>query len=571
MADKLEQYQRANQVNGPNTLWPLYGAGFERLGRDGRPIDVPLQTYGPEELLVRHDACGLCFSDIKVISLGQEHPRITRNISQEPVVLGHEVAVTVVGVGKNLLDRYRVGDRFIVQADIFVGGVGQAYGYMIQGGLSKYGVIDQRVLNGDDGNYLIPVQPKTGYAESALTEPWACVVAAYQLEYRTALKPGGVTWIIGQANRSERAYTISHGFGEESAPARVFVTNVPTAFFQWIDTRAKRLGVEVSRVDDIAHPPVEGFDDIVLLGANPELIEAVSPRLGRFGILAILDENPMSRLVQVDVGRVHYDRWLFVGSTAADIAAAYRDVPVRSKLKPGGRVWFVGAGGPMGRMHVQRAIQLADGPGVIVCTDVSDLRLDDLCTSFAQEAARKGIQLVCLNPSRADEYQAGMTGFKGRGFDDIVVLAPIPSVISEAAACLAPRGVMNIFAGVARGTMAQLDLGDTYMKSVRVFGHSASTIADLRLMLRQTETGELSPNRSVAAIGSLGAARDGLQSVKETRFPGKVVIFPHIKEFPLTALPDLKDKLPTVHARLKDGREWTVEAEKEFLRIMLED
>ena len=219
MADKLEQYQRANQVNGPNTLWPLYGAGFERLGRDGRPIDVPLQTYGPEELLVRHDACGLCFSDIKVISLGQEHPRITRNISQEPVVLGHEVAVTVVGVGKNLLDRYRVGDRFIVQADIFVGGVGQAYGYMIQGGLSKYGVIDQRVLNGDDGNYLIPVQPETGYAESALTEPWACVVAAYQLEYRTALKPGGVTWIIGQANRSERAYTISQGFGEESAPA----------------------------------------------------------------------------------------------------------------------------------------------------------------------------------------------------------------------------------------------------------------------------------------------------------------------------------------------------------------
>jgi len=571
MSDKLERYQQANRVNGPNVLWPLYGAGFERLGRDGRPIQAPLPTYGPEELLVRHDACGLCFSDIKVISLGQEHPRITRNISQEPVVLGHEVAVTVVGVGKNLLDRYRVGDRFIVQSDIFVGGVGQAYGYMIQGGLSKYGVIDQRILNGDDGNYLVPVQRKTGYAESALTEPWACVVAAYQLEYRTALKPGGVTWIIGRAHRSERAYTISQGFGEDGTPSRLLLTDVPTSFFHWLDTRAKRLGVDVILVDDIAHPPIERLDDIVLLGADPELVEAVSPRLGPFGILAILDEKPLSRPVQVDVGRVHYDRWLFVGSTSTDIAAAYRDVPVRSKLKPGGRAWFVGAGGPMGRMHVQRAIQLADGPGVMVCTDVSDLRLDDLCTSFAQEAARKGIQLVCLNPTHTDEYQTGMTRFSGQGFDDIVVLAPIPSVISEAAAYLAPRGIMNIFAGVARGTMARLDLGDTYLKSVRVIGHSASTIADLRLMLRQTETGELSPNRSVAAIGSLGAARDGLQSVKETRFPGKVVIFPHIKEFPLTALPDLKDKLPTVHARLKDGREWTVEAEKEFLRIMLED
>jgi hypothetical protein len=44
-----------------------------------------------------------------------------------------------------------------------------------------------------------------------------------------------------------------------------------------------------------------------------------------------------------------------------------------------------------------------------------------------------------------------------------------------------------------------------------------------------------------------------------------VVIFPHIKELPLTALPDLTETLPNVYALLKDGREWTVEAEAEFL------
>jgi threonine dehydrogenase-like Zn-dependent dehydrogenase len=253
------------------------------------------------------------------------------------------------------------------------------------------------------------------------------------------------------------------------------------------------------------------------------------------------------------------------------VAGAYLDVPARSRLRPGGRAWFVGAGGPMGRMHVQRAIQLTAGPATIVCTDVSDLRLDDLCTSFTQEAAAKGIDFICLNPTRKDDYAAGMARFKEQGFDDIIVLAPIPAVISDAAHYLAPKGVMNIFAGVGRGTMAKLNLSDVYMKSVRIFGHSASRIADLRLMLQQAESGELSPNRSVAAIGSLNAARDGLQAVKDTTFPGKVVIFPHIKEMPLTALPDLKDKLPTVYARLKDGREWTTEAEREFLRIMLED
>jgi hypothetical protein len=55
----------------------------------------------------------------------------------------------------------------------------------------------------------------------------------------------------------------------------------------------------------------------------------------------------------------------------------------------------------------------------------------------------------------------------------------------------------------------------------------------------------------------------------DTSFPGKVVIYPHIKEMPLTSLPNLRETMPTVHARLKDGREWTVEAEDEFLRLML--
>jgi hypothetical protein len=107
------------------------------------------------------------------------------------------------------------------------------------------------------------------------------------------------------------------------------------------------------------------------------------------------------------------------------------------------------------------------------------------------------------------------------------------------------------------------------MKDARVIGHSASSIDDLRLMLSQAESGDLSPNRSVAAIGSLGAARDGLKSVQDTAFPGKVVIFPQIKDMPLTPLPELKEVLPTVYAKLKDGREWTVEAEEEFLRLML--
>src|SRR6187402_889225 len=103
--------------------WHLYGAGLENLGREGVPEEVPVPSYGPDELLVRQDACGLCFSDTKVIALGPNHPRLTgRDMTQNPVTLGHEVAVTVVGVGDNRKGQFAIGERFVLQADVFYQG-----------------------------------------------------------------------------------------------------------------------------------------------------------------------------------------------------------------------------------------------------------------------------------------------------------------------------------------------------------------------------------------------------------------------------------------------------------------
>ena len=123
MTDKLEQYKRV-EYNLPEQyqLWPLYGAGLENMGKDGQPISVSLPAYGPDELLIRHDACGLCFSDIKVITQGQNHPRIYQNMQENPVVLGHEVSMTVVGVGENLKERFHIGDRLSMEPEIFVKG-----------------------------------------------------------------------------------------------------------------------------------------------------------------------------------------------------------------------------------------------------------------------------------------------------------------------------------------------------------------------------------------------------------------------------------------------------------------
>jgi len=569
MTDKFDRYLNAEYpIPKTQKICPLFGAGFERLGVDDVPIKAPVPEIKDDELLVRHDAVGLCFSDIKVINQGQTHPRIYKNMQQDPVVLGHEVSMTVVKVGSGLIGEYSPGDRFTIQADVFVDGIGYAYGYEIQGGLSQFNVIDQRILNGDAGNYLIPVQRSTGYAESALTEPWACVAAAYQLTYRTQLKPAGIVWIIGTDSVQDGFYEINHGFDETSHPAKVYYSNLPAQFFDWLKVKAEALGIELCEIPRIEDPPDEQVDDLIILGSDPALVEVVSPCLADYGVVALITDEPFSRQVNIDIGRVHYNRWVYVGCSGNDIGSAYISPPVRSSLKAWGTSWFIGAGGPMGQMHVQRAIQSCDPPGKILCTDVNDIRLEFLYSKFADQAQERDIEFYCLNPQKIEAYQTGLAQFP-EGFDDIIILAPVPALIAQAEKHLAKNGVINVFAGLSRGVMAAANLNNTIFQGARVIGHSASSKEDLELMLRNTEAGELSPNRSVSAVGSLNAAKDGLLALENGLYPGKVVIYPQIRDLPLTSLEGLKEKMPTVWNLLEKSSEWTNEAEKEFLHLML--
>ena len=66
--------------------------------------------------------------------------------------------------------------------------------------------------------------------------------------------------------------------------------------------------------------------------------------------------------MQVDLGRLHYDYIAFVGTSGTDLAASYGEQRNRCELRSGGTTVFVGAGGPMGQMHVQRALELPEWP-----------------------------------------------------------------------------------------------------------------------------------------------------------------------------------------------------------------
>ncbi|MBC7287739.1 MAG: alcohol dehydrogenase catalytic domain-containing protein [Armatimonadetes bacterium] len=581
--DIVEKYRRGElPVPENHWVWFLYGAGLENLGRDGRPELRPVPTYGPTELLARVDACGICFSDIKIIKAGAEHPRLYgRDLANDPIVIGHEVALTIVGVGDEMRGQYNVGDRFVVQADVYYKGVNLAFGYMLYGGFEQYVKLGDEVLRGDDGCYLIPIRaPELGYAEAALAEPWACVVCSYRWMHRRQLKHGGATWIIGTPEAQNKQYTLG-ALQDGPPPARVMVTDVPESLqgevarliAKWGARQCVGNGLSAGALRPFAESRTEGagVDDIIILGGDrPEVIEECSAVLAREGILTIVTDHPLARPVSIDVGRVHYDQIRFLGCTGPDISVAYVESR-EPRLEPGGKFWVVGAGGPMGQMHVQWALEQPEPPEIIVASDIDRQRLAIVAARFSAVAQQRGSRLECLNPKEMEpaEFEQRLRELAPSGFDDICVLVPVPAIISDCARYLGRKGMLNIFGGVGRGTMAEIDLSPMALSLSRLQGTSGSDIEDLEMTLRLTEEGRLNTNMSVAAICGIDGAKDGLQAVVDARYPGKTVVYPQVEGLGLVGLDELPEALPNVAQKLSEGAIWSREAELELLRKFL--
>jgi threonine dehydrogenase-like Zn-dependent dehydrogenase len=241
----------------------------------------------------------------------------------------------------------------------------------------------------------------------------------------------------------------------------------------------------------------------------------------------------------------------------------------RGDLLPGGHALFIGAGGPMGQMHVQRALEIADGPKCVVVTDLDRARLDHIAQRSQSLVREKGRELITLASSEFASPAAMNEKIKSlapNGYDDIVVLAPVPALVSGAMSFAADNALVNVFAGLGIGSMTDIQLRDL-CRGIKIIGSSGSRIRDLRKVLEMVEAKALNTNMSVAAIGGLGAAREGLEGVKAARFPGKIVIYPQIPDLPLTSLDAVPEKLPALKNKLSPVGAWTKEAEETLLEM----
>ncbi len=537
--------------------WPLFGTGFEAFGKDDKPCTVAVPEIKDDELLVRIDAIGLCFSDVKLIRAGESHPRvISKNLAEDPVVPGHEAVMSVVKVGAKLAGRFNVGQRFIIQADIYVNGKGFAYGYAINGGMEQYSVLDQRVLNGDEGCYLLPVADHMPSAVAALLEPWTCVQASYMIENRTAPKAGGKLLVVGAPGN---VYTAGKLFAA-ARPASVTAFGLDAAALKALEAE---LGMKVKSAAALGAD--EKFDDIFIADCDAATAAAAA-KMGSFGAAVSFGGTLPAEKLSFDVGSIHYQGWFYQGTATRDVSSAYGR-NVRSSWKKGGSCWLPGGAGAMGQMHTQMAVESPDGPKRILVSDMDQSRIDNVKRLLADKIKARGIEFVAVNPTQMTpaEFEETLHKFAPEGFDDIVMLVPVVPVLAQSAAHLGKDGLMNIFAGIPAGKEGELALAPIARNGVRYIGSSGSKTAHLRHTLDLATTGKLQPVTALAAIGGMMDLKKGLDAVANAKFPGKTVIFPNCPDMPLVPMSRIDEILPGAQDTLDSRGFYTEATEKALL------
>ena len=557
----------------PATQHAIQIVGAGRLVHNrAKPVPEP----GPHQILARIEACGICFSDTKLLHQFSAHPRkseIRSGLAPEvlaeipsyvpgelPTVPGHETVCRIVAVGERVV-RHRVGERCLVQTDyrhLPTVLANAAFGYNFEGGLEEYALLDERmIIDPDSGErFLIPVSEKLSASALALVEPWACVEASYAYPERRGLGPHERLLVVAEPGHAIRGL---EPVVEAARPTEI-VALLPAEARQGAQRAAVEAlaasGTTVTWASSIDEVPRERFADVVYFGGDASRIEVLQDCLAPRGLINVVTGGRrIGRPVAVDVGRVHYDLTRWVGTQTESAANSYRAVPDDGELRPGDRLAVIGAAGPMGLMHVARAAS-AGLPGLsIVAVDIDDARLEHLRHAVAPLVRSRGVDLTVVN-SRTMELAAGFTY--------IALMVPAPPLVGQAVDLAGDGCRINIFAGFANRTRAEIDLDRYIAHGSYLVGTSGSLIRDMKVVLDKLERDELDTNISLDAVTGFSGVGDALESVESRTSSGKIVVYPELPDLGLVRLSELAARFPEVAERLASGT-WTREAERALL------
>ena len=316
------------------TALRLYGQNDLRL----ESFELP--QIKEDEILFQVQTNSICMSSYKATIQGGKHKRVPDNVSENPIILGHEMCGIILEVGEKYKNKFKPGMQCTIQPAIsYPGKEHEAIGYSFRniGGNATKGIIPKEALEMD---CLIPYQGESFYKVS-LAEPVACILAALKEQYHhkegkryeheMGIVDGGNFAILGGAGPMGLA-AVDILLNAERKPKLLVVTDIDDTRLN----RAKKLfpkeitdakGVKllfintanVSNEEILEETNNRGFDDIFIFVPIKPLVQQASELMAIDGCMNFFagpsDKNFSAEINFYDV---HYNNHHIIGSAGSD-------------------------------------------------------------------------------------------------------------------------------------------------------------------------------------------------------------------------------------------------------------
>ncbi len=342
------------------TALRLYGKSDLRLEQ------FELPEIRDDEVLASVVTNSICMSDYKAVIQGADHKRVTKDIAEKPIIVGHEQCGTILKVGAKLKGKYKEGMKYSIQPAVnFPGKESEAVGYSYQfvGGDATKIVIPSEVIG---MNCLIPYSGES-FFKASLSEPVACILGALKSQFHTkpqqythdmGIKKGGNLALLGGAGPMGLEF-LDILLHTEQPPTLIVLTDIDQnrldrAAVIFPADEAARMGVSLFYVNVSQENAVKelmaisdnsGYDDVLVMVPNAAVVEQASAILGLDGCVNFFTgpTNP-NFSAPFNFYNVHYRGHHVigsVGSTTEDMLDAL-DLIGRSVINPAIMITHIG-------------------------------------------------------------------------------------------------------------------------------------------------------------------------------------------------------------------------------------
>ncbi len=311
----------------------LYGKNDLRLE------EFELPALKPGEVLGKIISDSICMSSYKAAQQGEDHKRVPKDISKNPVIIGHEFCGEVVEVGANHKGKIKPGQKFSIQPALNYKGSLDAPGYSFRyiGGLATYIIIPEEVFI---QNCFLPYEGEAFFYGS-LAEPMSCIAGGYHANYHTTagsyvhsmgIVEGGNSCILAGAGPMGLG-AIDYAIHCDRKPGLLVVTDIDDARLERAAQvltveEAKKNGVKLVYLNTSGADAVEklmaltngkGYDDVFVYAPVKSVVEQGDAILAKDGCLNFFagPTNPAFK-AEFNFYNVHYGSTHVVGTSGGN-------------------------------------------------------------------------------------------------------------------------------------------------------------------------------------------------------------------------------------------------------------